>query len=228
MKEINKHTLIEAIASLPDHEPPAAVWAAIGQELVLQKGLNDLEEYEPPAAVWTTIQNDLVLQKSVGEMPQYEPPGFVWEQISAGLPVQKIQQKGRVVSFNKWVQRAAAAVLIGFLAVFGWNQLGTAPTNAEELTYSTISVSDDLLKKDWNDDEDAFEYLWNICKEKVLACENPEFKSLKMELEELNDAKAMLEEAIGRYGTDADLIAQIREIEFARTDIVKKMIENVI
>jgi hypothetical protein len=68
----------------------------------------------------------------------------------------------------------------------------------------------------------------NICKERTIACENPEFKSLKMELEELNDAKSMLEEAIGSYGTNANLIAEMREIEFARTDIVKRMIDNVI
>ena len=202
MKEINKHTLIEALASLP--------------------------EYEPPTSVWDTIQNDLVLQKSVGALPQYEPPTSVWEQISGELQSTKPKQMGRVVSMQKWIRYAAAAAVIGLIAFFGWNKLGTTVTAAEEFAYSTETVDDFLLKKDWNEDEDAFQYLLNICKEKVLASDNPEFKSLKMKLEELDDAKAMLEEAIGSYGTDANLIAQMREIEFARTDIVKKMIDNVI
>lgn len=228
MKEINKHTLIEALASLPEYEPPSVIWDAIDQELVLQKGVGALEEYEPPSSVWDNIQNDLVLQKSVAELPVYEPPTSVWENIAKELPSEKPQRTGRVVTMKKWVRYAAAAAILGALTIFGLNLISTETTNEAQLTYSVETVEDDVLKKDWNEDEDAFEYLLNICKERVLACENPEFKSLKLELEELNDAKAMLEEAIGAYGTNADLIAEMKEIEFARTDIVKRMIDNVI
>lgn len=228
MKEINKHTLIEALASLPEYEPPRAVWDAIEGELVLQKGVAELAEHEPPSLVWDNIQNDLVLQKGIAELPEYAPPAMVWDNISAELETTKPQQTGRVVTMRKWMRYAAAAAVIGVLTILGLNLINTEETTEGQLTYSVETVEDDLLKKDWNDDEDAFDYLMNICKERALACENPEFKSLKMELEELNDAKSMLEEAIGNYGTNADLIAEMREIEFARTDIVKRMIDNVI
>lgn len=228
MKEINKHTLIEATASLPEYEPPSSVWQAIDQELVLRKGVADLEEYEPPTLVWGNIQNELVLQKSIAELPNYEPPTSVWENIAQELSTRKPQRTGRVVSMQKWVRYAAAAAILSALTIFGLNLISTETEAEAQFSYSIETVEDDLLKKDWNEDEDAFAYLMNICKERVLACENPEFKSLKMELEELNDAKAMLEEAIGAYGTNADLVVEIREIEFARTNIVKRMIENVI
>lgn len=228
MREINKHTLIEALASLPIHSPPDKVWNSIEKELVLQKGLSELEEYNPPNAIWDAIQNDLVLQRGVTELPAYEPPSTVWKNISTQLQADKPQEKGRVVSMQRFVRLAVAAAVVGLMAFFGWQQIGSNATAGEEFTYSTETVDEFRIKKDWNEDEDAFEYLLNICKERVLACENPEFKSLKMELEELNDAKAMLEEAIGPNGTDANLIAQMKKIEFERTDIVKKMIENVI
>jgi hypothetical protein len=228
MKEINKHTLIEALASLPEYEPPRAVWDGIEGELVLQKKVAEMPEYEPPNLVWNNIQNDLVLQKGIAELPEYAPPASVWAHISETLKTTESKPNGRVVSMRKWMRYAAAAAVIGIVTVIGINQFGTTATSDGQLTYSVETVDEDLLKKDWNEDEDAFEYLMNICKERVIACENPEFKSLKIELEELNDAKAMLEEAIGSYGTDANLIAEMRQIEFARTDIVKRMIDNVI
>jgi len=226
MKELNKHTLIEALASLPEYEPPSSIWKAIDQELVLQKSVAELEQHEPPNSVWDNIQNDLVLQKSIAELPEYAPPASVWDNIESELPAAQPQRTGRVVPLRRWVRYAAAAAVLIALTIFGLNSISVENTPDSQLSYSVETVEDDVLKKDWNEDEDAFDYLLNICKERVLACDNPEFKSLKMELEELNDAKAMLEEAIGAYGTDAGLIAEMRDIEFARTDIVKRMIET--
>lgn len=228
MKEINKHTLIEALASLPEYEPPDSVWSVVEGELVLQSGVAEMSEHEPPNLVWDNIQNELVLQKTIAELPEYTPPVSVWDNISETLESTKSQPTGRVVPMRKWMRYAAAVAVIGILTIIGFNQLGTTTTTDGQLTYSVETLDENLFKKDWNEDEDAFEYLMNICKERAVACENPEFKILKKELEELNDAKMMLEEAIGSYGTDANLIAEMRQIEFARTDIVKKMIDNVI
>jgi hypothetical protein len=228
MKEINKHTLIEALASLPEYEPPCSIWKAIDDQLVLHRGVAALEEYEPPSLVWDNIQNELVLQKSISELPEYAPPTLVWNNIAEQLGMVKPQQQGRVVSMKKWIRYAGAAAVIGILTIFGLELINPIENGDGQLSYHVETVDEDLFKNDWNEDEDAFEYLMNICKERTIDCENPEFKSLKMELEELNDAKSMLEEAIGSYGTNANLIAEMREIEFARTDIVKRMIDNVI
>ena len=56
-----------------------------------------------------------------------------------------------------------------------------------------------------------------------MLCEQPEFKQLHNELEELTSAKNELASALGDFGTDANLVTQIKEIELERNDIVKKM-----
>ena len=136
------------------------------------------------------------------------------------------------MSFRKRFQFAAAAVVAVLLAAFGWLLLNNTATEinleAGQLAYSIETVDDNLLAHDWNDDEDGFAMVMNICNEWKFKCDNPEFKALKAELEELNDAKEELEYAIGSFGTNADLIAQMREIEFARTDLLEKIIQKVI
>lgn len=229
MKEINKHTLIEALASLKDYQPPAAVWDHLERELVLQNKVSELRDYEPPTEVWETINNGLVLSRAISNLPVYDPPTTIWNNLQRNLETPKSKPTAIIRQLGKWKQYAAAAAVIGLIALIGLGEWGKT-TNAvsETLVFATETIDDQLLNRDWNEDEDAFVYLMSICKEKVLACENPEFKSLKFELEELNDAKNMLESAIGEYGTDPNLISQMREIEFARTNIVKQMIDVVI
>lgn len=209
MKEFNKHNLIEAIQSLPEYEPKDSLWDKISDEL----------EANPV---------DVPLQKCISELPQYEPPAFIWDNIEKGLQPQKT---AKIVRFRRSSYAAAAAMAV-LLAAFGWLMLGDNSESIDlgsgDLAYSTETVDDKLLAHDWNEDEDGFELVMNICNEQKFKCDNPEFKALKAELEELNEAKEELEYAIGSYGTNADLIAQIREIEFARTDLLEKIIHKVI
>jgi len=223
LKEYNKHSLIEALASLPEYDPPTSVWEKMERELKLHNNIANLKEHNPPSEVWTNLQNELVLQNAVAALSSYEPPSAIWEEIQGELATRK--PKGRVVPLQRWIRYAAAAAVIGVVTLFGLSQFTENTITNSQLSYSVETVSDDLLKKDWNEDEDAFDYLMAICKEKVLACKNPEFQILQTELQELNDAKTMLEEAIGSYGTNANLISEMKDIEFARTTIVKQMID---
>ena len=50
-------------------------------------------------------------------------------------------------------------------------------------------------------------------------------QSLQAELEELTMAKNSLEEALGKYGTDIDLIGQLTEIERQRTALLKQILD---
>ena len=204
MKELNKHNLIEGLTSMPEYNPPESIWD--GMESKLEQ-----------------ISSEYPLQKAIQELPSYNPPDAVWSSIAKQLPT----ANARIIKLNVvWKYAAAAIFLLGMMFILpDW--LTPSDANAT-LSFSTEEIHDDVLKKDWNEDEDAYEYLMAICKEKTFACENPAFNDLKFELEELNDAKLALEEAIGGYGTNPELIAQMREIEFARTDLIKQMIDQLI
>jgi len=66
-----------------------------------------------------------------------------------------------------------------------------------------------------------------MCELQSYACTQPVFQSLKSELDELTAARDMLREAIGEYGTDYELLGELKEIEMLRTDIIKQLAAEV-
>ncbi|GAB4256200.1 MAG: hypothetical protein Kow0027_23250 [Saprospiraceae bacterium] len=198
MKEINRSTLVEALSMLPEYDPPDETWQMVEAELDLLAVLPEKE--------------------SVAELlPEFDPPDEVWNQVS-----KQLDGAGKVVPMRKWVARIAAAVV---LLVAAWWALNTNQPSQDEGTISySVEVLDPILEKnDWDEDEDAFQQFMAICQNGHFICEQPSFKNLEAELEELTEAKNELKEAIGAYGASPVLVQQIKEIELERTDILKKM-----
>ena len=202
MKEHNKKTLIEALSTLKEYEPPEDVWMNIDEEL-------------------GGSGSEIVPAKLLKSLPQYEPPDKVWEGIVKQL-AEKPQAK--LVHFG-WRQALAAAASLALLLVVYWqlNKNTTIEPGNVALTFSEETVDPMLLKHDWDEDEEVFQEYLSFCEVKKFICEQPEFKQLQEELEELTTAKEGLKEAVGAYGSDPELITQIKEIELERTGILKKM-----
>ncbi len=201
MEEFNKKTLIEALSSLPDYEPKEELWDRIE----------------------AAAEEESLLPKSAyRSLPAYDPPATVWQHIARKLD-QQASEKGRVVPLV-WRRALAVAVSLAFI-VFSVLMLNNQPKGTEEysLSYSTEMPDPLLVKQDWDEDEEAFQQFLEICEAKKYICEQPAFRQLQSELEELTDAKLALKEAVGDYGTDAELVTQIKEIELERTDLLKKM-----
>lgn len=203
MKEHNKKTLIEALSSLKEHEPPEDVWMNIERDM------------EPE-------NTDSIPEELLKSLPEYNPPELVWKNIEKKLSEKKT---GRIIPIG-WKQSLAIAASLAFLLVFYWqmNKKSAIEPENVSLTFSQEAVDPMLLNRDWNEDEEVFKEYLSICQEKTFICEQPEFKQLQEELEELTMAKEELAEAVGNYGTDPELILQIKEIELERTGILKKMI----
>jgi len=200
MKELNKKNLDEAIRNLPDYEPKAGLWEQ------LQEGLHG----EPVSA----------LQSAIEQLPEYSPSDALWERIDGEL-----DGNTKVVQFNKPMWLGIAASLLLLIAVL-WNlPSSSTSTSVAVVAYSTEKVDNALLIKDWDADEDVFIMLKEVCDVQKLACNNPEVKVLQSELAELNDARYMLKEAIGNYGTDVDLIQELTDIELQRTSLAKEILE---
>jgi len=146
------------------------------------------------------------LDEAIRNLPDYEPKAGLWEQLQEGLhgePVSALQSA--IEQLPEYSPSDATSVAV--------------------VAYSTEKVDNALLIKDWDADEDVFIMLKEVCDVQKLACNNPEVKVLQSELAELNDARYMLKEAIGNYGTDVDLIQELTDIELQRTSLAKEILE---
>jgi hypothetical protein len=208
MEEQNKKTLIEALSSLPEHEPEEMLWEQIGEQM--EGGLESV------------MPKQLLLS-----LPLHEPPVSAWDGIAKQLDAQKPQAK--IVKFG-WRKALAVAASMTLLLVAYWQLNGSKQleANVVAVNFSEETVDPLLLQHDWDADEDAFGEFLSLCEAKRIVCEQPEFKMLQGELEELTAAKEELKAAIGEFSTDAGLVIQIKEIELERNGVLKKMMAMLI
>ncbi len=208
MEEQNKKTLIEALSSLPEHEPNEMLWEQIEEQM--EGGLEGV------------LPAQLLLS-----LPQYEPPASAWYGILKRLEADKSGAK--IVSIG-WRKALAIAASLAVLLVAFWqlNKPRQVEMNLVAVNFSEETVDPLLLEHDWDEDEEAFGEFLSLCEAKKVVCEQPEFKLLQGELEELTAAKEELKTAIGEFSTDADLVLQIKEIELERNDVLKKMMAMLI
>ncbi len=176
----------------------------------------NLPEYEPSDEVWNKINTELnhdILRKGISQLPEYEPDGRIWEKIEADL-------NPKIVKLNnwRWVAVAASMVLIIGLG-FYLNYQKTQPT----IAYSEQKMDSQLLLQPSDNSDADYETIVAFCKEQTYVCENPEFRNLKVELDDLQAASVQLKEAIGQYNTEPKLMAQLAQVELQKAEILKKM-----
>ncbi len=175
-----------------------------------------LPEYDPSDEVWQHIEaklNDDVLQKAIGQLPQYEPKEELWNQIE-----EQLKPKTKIIKFTAWqwvAVAASVAVLIGAFFIY-------LPDN-QPISYSEEQIDKNLQLNPHDDSNKQYEQIVAYCKEQTYVCENPEFKSMKTELDELQNASYQLKDAMGTYNTDPELMTQFTEIEQQKTELLRKM-----
>jgi hypothetical protein len=202
MKEKNKSTLQDALRNLPSHEPEEQVWNRIQHHL---------GKHENP------------LQEAIQQLPKYDPPATVWEAIET-----KLEQPGSKIRRLFPVYRVAAAAVLLIAAVAAWFLLPKDIATTAQLSHRVEMVDASLLQRDWKEDEADFEVVDQLCGQYPFICSNPDMLVLKEELKELTEAKESLENALGTYGTNPDLIGQIAEIELERTALLKQLLDRII
>jgi hypothetical protein len=190
----------------------------------LSKLLSELPVYQPPGEVWEQIEQSFPEKSATGleRLQQYEPPDRVWTKIESALN----QKTPKPRPYLLWISAAAAAV-----TALVWLVWAAAPLEANSgatvsgISFSREFVDASLLQRDWEQDDEDFELVSKLCAATSFTCANPDMQTLQMELEELTDAKEALEKALGKYGADADMIAQLAQIERRRTAILKRMLD---
>ena len=206
VNELNKNTLRKAIDQLPEYEPQPLLWDAIEEQMDARASQGRLKE-------------------ALVQLRTYEPPSDLWEAISEGLDQEQeeigpeVQSIRRPLGMRLLLRYAAAAVIGGALLLFGlW-----PAEDPVSYSYEEQRVAKELLEHDWDTDDDAFAMVIAFCQEEAIVCQEPEFRLLKGELEELNEAREEIKAALGTYGDDLELIAQLTRIEHERSDVLKQM-----
>jgi hypothetical protein len=239
--ETQDKDLKEHIARLPQYQPPLYLWDTISDELdtsqekdaLLKKKLAQLPQYEPRIGLWDDISTELnhlakqddVLKQQLANLPNYNPPQSLWNGVETELG-----QPVKVFRLPNWQRYAIAATLLGCILTFGtlFYQNATSVGNEKiTLAYSEEKLDTTPIIEDWDEDEAAFAKVEEICQQQTFLCEQPEVKTLKSELDELNEAKQSLKTALGQYGNDETIVAELVQVEKERSEVLKKIMDKI-
>lgn len=227
MKEKNKEILTAALGKLKSYTPGDEVWEGIESKLnerVLDEALSRLKPIVPPESVWSAIDNELSKKEVLGRLSQYEPPVEVWNRIEESLGEDKIvsiSRRKRVFRTIQWVSAIAAMLIFGFFLFKSVISTSTTITYSEEW----IETGDISF---WEEEDVEVEaVLDELCQENPQACNNPEFKELQEELDFLEQAKREILSQMSEYDENPELEIVLTKIELERTDLIKKMISEV-
>lgn len=205
-KETNHIILKKVVTQLPIYKPPNELWSAIDNELDLHKRLQALQNHQPKEFVWKAIETNLV------------------KDISSSITINTNTNK---TSRTFLVKRLSIAASILFILGISW-WIMTDIFTQNKFQYTQETIDRQLLLADWDEDGEVLTQIKAICENKNYACTAPEFQQLEQELNELNEAKSDLKQAIDDFGKDTQLIAKLSEIELERTVVLKKMIANIL
>lgn len=203
MKEQNHDTLQRAIRELPQYSPGEAVWLSLEQAL-------DAERAEEP------------LREAIQSLPTYAPQVDVWDRIE-----QELAQLVRKPLFvRRWMQLASAAALVGVaVALAVWLNLSSGADVQETVTYAQAEQAEST-SADWDADDALIAGVADAYAQRASFLQN-EGRNLLSELEELDEAKAEIKAMMQKYGTDAQLVQNIVDIERERTEVVKQMAQGI-
>lgn len=196
----------------------------MNQKKDLQNALKNLREYKAPDSIWNNIESEMnkeiaesPLSAALKKLPIHRPSEKIWKTVEQNLPV--INSK-----FTVWRNvlgiAASIALAVGFFFWIGNNK----PQYDLEYAYTEEVLEARMQFVNFETDDEAFEMIDHICSEKGFLCEHSDFKELKMELEELNEAHEELKFAMGDYNTSNELSKELKDIEMERTVVFKRLL----
>ncbi len=199
MEEKNRDTLLRAIAELPEHRPPSAIWDGINAEM---------DFYERESA----------LRRALRRLPEYAPPPKVWGQIEGSLH-RPILRLPRLSPLSRAI---AATVLIGSIAaVIRFSGKEVAPK--VQYTYAVEKAQMPFIPVALPEDEAAIGEVGEIFSRQHAVFQYPEGTRLLGELKELNEAGEELRSVLDAYGFDEQLALELTKVELQRNQVIQKM-----
>jgi hypothetical protein len=184
---------------LPTHTPPDAVWERIAEEL---SPLRAVAAHHPPESVWENIEQNRASENSVP------------------LNTARLDLRPPVL----WTWRVAAGLLVPVLGFAIWFWLLKKPSETISYSEEKSAIQTPLT----NDEvEQQYARIQALCVQRVAACETPDFKNLKRQLDDLTTASQQLRDAMGAYNTDEALTQQLSDIERERGLILRRLEQKI-
>lgn len=244
LHEHHHDTLRQALQHLPTYAPPSACWTSISVGLDAEQSIaaavRELPSYSPPPAIWEQIENQLeqptLVVVHTRRWTYYRAAlaaAFALLLVAAWWLVRPAETPQQAVA-----QPALETPLAHTEQPENHNQqstisnqqstiVGRKPSTVSRTpsyTYSKQVADAALSAACQSTDEAPFELVEDLCRNAAPVCEQPEFKSLKTELDELTLAQQQLREALGQYADDPDLVRQLVELERERSALLQQLI----
>lgn len=176
----------------------------------LQNAIRDLREYEPEENVWEAVRqkmNDVPLQAALSQMPEYEPDERLWTLI--------IRQPAR--RRFVWGYAAAAMIVISAGLLLIRTKTASRISYTEELVDMRLQTDTHLVT------DEQYQKLKAYCETETLVCDSQDYRHLRQEYERLSSASEALQQAIGSFNTEPELMRQFNDVEQQKALILNKM-----
>jgi len=162
-------------------------------------------------------KEDRALKKAVADLPVFSPEEGLWEQIETELEEEK-PAKGRRRNYMRW----AAILLLPLVAGGLYLTIGFG---ASQLDYTEETIPEWPLTQLITPDNDFSVFLQEECQPGRDICENPEFKLLMTELQEVSDEFNTMVTMIDESGMDEFLVKARSRLEKEEVRLKRKIVE---
>lgn len=180
----------------------------------LREALAKLPSSGPSDQIWLEIDrklSEIPLQNALKELPVFEPDEHIWAAIEVKVP-------NRSRSNMVWWY-AAAMILVGGITGLWASKRSTTPMVA----YSQEIVDERLQAKKDQETDQQYEKLKAYCEAETMVCNDKNFKRLQQEYEKLQTATQQLQQAMGAYNTEPELIRQFSLVEQEKAEVLNEM-----
>lgn len=199
MEERNKHTLDAAIKGLKQYDPPTELWSKIN----------------------AVMDADRAINVRVEALPTHTPPSNLWNKIQESLPEKEAIKSTEPKVVPLWKKLSIAASFLLVLSAGMW--LFSRDYSDLEYTVTTEKVNPKIFRSTWHEDDASFDVVIQEISTSPVLSKQEDVKRMLYEWQELQAARVEVEDMIRRYGNDAQVLDQIKDIELDRTVLIKKM-----
>lgn len=181
---------------------------------ILRDALGKFPSSGPSDFIWTEIERklyDVPLKKALDKLPDFEPDEFVWESIES-----KTAKSAGKIAYGWYV---AAVLLVAGIGGLWTTQKNPTPT----IAFSQELIDPRLQFKTEHITNEQYEKLKAYCEAETTVCSNKNFKRLQDEYEMLQTASHQLQQAMGQYNTEPELVRQFSVVEREKVEVLNEM-----
>lgn len=180
---------------------------------ILRNALAKLPDYAPDESCWDSLSrnlDELPLKAALKKLPEYEPDDMLWENI--------VNKPAAKKPLELWKYAAAVILIVGMAGVWLLKK-----SNEKQIAF-TQERQDKRLQTGMEQVTDQqYLKLKAFCETETLICKSKDYRQLQREYEKLAGAAAELQEAIGEYNTEPELVRQFAIIEQQKAAVLNEM-----